>query len=274
MPVPRLPDALLDACLCTPEAPLDGDPARRFGLDKADAAVRLAALRDWLRRRSTMLRANRRSALLLVLQGPDCSGKDGVIRRVLAGLDPLALAVHDFQPPDAGERRHDFLWRYRRRLPAPGQLGVFDRSHYEALVSDPLDGLCGDAELPGRLARIEAFEARLVARGIQPLKCYLQISRAEQKRRLRRRLERPDKRWKLAAGDLAAHRRFAERQARWAAVLAASHSPAAPWYVIPADRRWLRDLLVASLLAREFEKLALDWPRRPPPFAAGELERA
>jgi len=270
----RLPDAILDDCLCQPEAPLGGDPARQYGLDKTAAGARLAELKDWLRQRLTMLRANRTASLLLVLQGPDCAGKDGVIRRVLAGLDPLALAIHSFQAPTLAERRHDFLWRYRRRLPAPGQLGVFDRSHYEGLVSDPLDGLCGEDEVPARLARVAAFERRLASHAIHPLKCYLQISRAEQKRRLHQRLEQPDKRWKLAPGDLAAHSRFAERQARWAAVLAASHSPAAPWYVIPADHRWLRDLLVASLLARELEKLALDWPQRPLPFSAAELERA
>jgi polyphosphate kinase 2 (PPK2 family) len=270
----RLPDEILDDCLCRPDAPLAGDPARQYGLDKARAQERLAEIKEWLRERLTMLRANRREALLLILQGPDCSGKDGVIRRVLAGLDPRALAVHGFQPPSDAERAHDFLWRYRQRLPAPGQLGVFDRSWYEGLISDPLDGLCGEDEVPARLERVLALEERLPAQGIAPLKCYLQISRHEQKRRLHQRLEQIDKRWKLAAGDLEAHRQFDLRQARWSTLLAASHRPPAPWYVIPADHRWLRDLLLASLLARELEKLDLDWPQRPPPFTADELERA
>lgn len=269
----RLPDDLLDDCLCSPDAPLAGDPARQYGLDKSHAHTRLAQLKEWLRVRLTMLRANQRQALLLILQGPDCSGKDGVIRRVLAGLDPRALAVHDFQVPNDEERTHDFLWRYCQRLPSAGQLGVFDRSWYEGLISDPMDGLCAEEAVSARLDRVLSLEAGLPARGIRPLKCFLQISRHEQKRRLHQRLEQIDKRWKLVPGDLEAHRQFDRRQARWSALLAASHRPQAPWYVIPADHRWLRDLLVASLLARELEKLDLDWPQRPPPFTAAELEQ-
>lgn len=268
----RLPDAVLDDCLCNPAAPLAGDPARQYGLDKAQAQAQLHTLKGWLRERLTMLWANRREALLLVLQGPDCAGKNGVIRRVLSGLDPLALAASSFQVPNAEERAHDFLWRYRRRLPAPGTLGVFDRSYYEALVSDLRDGLCETTDLAPRQAAIRALEDQLPSLHIHPLKCYLQISCAEQKRRLHQRLEQPDKRWKLNASDLDDHRDFANRQARWAEVLAASHRPNAPWYVIPADHRWLRDLLVASLLARELEQLAQDWPQRPAPFSADDLQ--
>lgn len=223
----RLADAVLDDCLCDPAAPLSRDPACCYGLDKAQAQAQLASLKEWLRVQQTMLWANRRDALLLVLQGPDCSGKNGVIRRVLGGLDPLGLSPHSFQAPSENERRHDFLWRYRERLPVAG---------------------------------------------IHPLKCYLQLSAGEQKQRLHRRLEQPEKRWKLTLGDLRDHRNFAQQQALWADVLSKSHSREAPWHVIPADRRWLRDLLVASLLAREFERLALDWPTRPAPFTHADLD--
>ncbi|WP_313055302.1 hypothetical protein [Pseudomonas lopnurensis] len=269
----RLPDAVLDDCLCDPAAPLARDPARQYGLDKAQAQEQLGALKAWLRERQTMLWANRREALLLVLQGPDCAGKNGVIRRVLGGLDPLGLAPCSFQAPSEDERRHDVLWRYRQRLPAPGLLGVFNRSYYEALVSDLRDGLCSNEDIPQRRIAIAAFERQLPALRIHPLKCYLQISVGEQKRRLHQRLERPDKRWKLALDDLQGHRDFAQRQACWADVLSASHGGGAPWYVVPADHRWLRDLIVASLLAREFERLALDWPTHPAPFSHEDLER-
>lgn len=268
----RLPDAVLDDCLCDPAAPLAGDPARRYGLDKLQAQTQLANLKDWLREQQTMLWANRRDALLLVLQGPDCSGKNGVIRRVLGGLDPLGLAPRSFQPPSEEERRHDFLWRYREHLPAAGMLGVFNRSYYEALVSDLRDGLCSQADIPQRQTAIETFERQLVATGIHPLKCYLQLSADEQRQRLHRRLEQPRKRWKLTLGDLQDHRHFARQQAQWAEVLGSSHNAAAPWYVIPADHRWLRDLIVASLLARAFERLALDWPTRPAPFSHADLD--
>jgi len=268
----RLADAILDDCLCDPAAPLARDPARCYGLDKAQAQAQLASLKEWLRVQQTMLWANRRDALLLVLQGPDCSGKNGVIRRVLGGLDPLGLSPHSFQAPSEEERRQDFLRRYRERLPVPGMLGVFNRSYYEALVSDLRDGLCSPADIPQRQSAILAFERELPAASIQPLKCYLQLSAGEQKQRLHRRLEQPEKRWKLTLGDLQDHRNFAQQQAQWAAVLSKSHSREAPWYVIPADHRWLRDLLVASLLARAFERLALDWPARPAPFTHADLD--
>lgn len=269
----RLPERILDDCLCDPRAPLAKDPARDFGLDKRSAQLALAELRAWLNDQQRRLWANRQDALLLVLQGHDCAGKDGVIRRVLNAFDPQGLRVHSFKQPDAGERRHAFLWRYRHRLPTPGLLGVFNRSYYEGLISDPLDGLCGEAELPARLQRLLAFEAGLGAAHVQPLKCFLQISRDEQKQRLLQRLQQPEKRWKLRPSDLQTYREYDLRQRRWSELLAASHAESAPWYVIPAEHRWLRDWLVASLLAREFERLHLHWPDRPAPFSAADLER-
>jgi PPK2 family polyphosphate:nucleotide phosphotransferase len=270
----RLANEVLDACLCQREAPLTGDPARTFGLDKHPAKVRLEQLKPWLLEQQTRLWANRRQAVLLVLQGPDCSGKDGVIRRVLSACNPQGLSIHSFQVPSAQERQAHFLERYRQRLPAPGMLGVFNRSHYEALISDPLEGLCGEDELPKRLADVLAFERQLPAQGIRILKCYLQIDKAEQYRRLVDRLEKPDKRWKLKTSDLRSHRQFDERQRRWSELLSTSHHADAPWYVIPAHKRWLRDLLLASLLARELERLQLQWPDQPAPFTLQQLTAA
>lgn len=270
----RLADEWLDACLCQPKTPLTGDPARTLGLDKNEAKARLEQLKPCLEGQQTRLWADRRQALLLVLQGPDCSGKDGVIRRVLSACNPQGLAVHSFQAPNEHERRDHFLLRYRQHLPAPGMIAVFNRSYYEAMICDPLDGLCGEDELPGRLVQLLAFERQLSAQGIHLLKCYLQIDKAEQYQRLAERLEKPEKRWKLKASDLLSHRQFDERQRRWAELLGTSHSGASPWYVIPAHKRWLRDLLVASLLARELEKLALHWPDRPPPFTLQQLQAA
>lgn len=192
----RLPDSLLDDCLCDPSAPLGHDPARDYGLGKPQAQTQLAGLKEWLREQQSMLMANRQDALLLVLQGPDCAGKNGVVRRVLAGLDPLGMSAIGFQAPTPDERREGFLQRYRERLPAPGTLGVFNRSYYEALVSDVRDGLCAVADLPQRYGAIAEFEQRMHAQRINPLKCYLQLSLGEQKRRLHRRLDHPEKRWK------------------------------------------------------------------------------
>lgn len=268
----RLPDELLDACCCDSAAPFAQDPERDFGLDKKQGQHALEALRPWLNKQQRMLWANRRNALLLLLQGTDCSGKDGLIRRVINSFDPQGVRINGFQKPDACEQRHDFLWRYQRRLPALGMLAVFNRSYYEGLISDPLDGLCSVNELPARRQSIAAFEAQLLARQITPLKCFLHLSKNQQKRRLQERLERPHKRWKLHSSDLQSYREFDLRQQRWAEQLSASHSAAAPWYVIPADHRWLRDWLVASLLARELERLQLAWPDAPPPFSLSDLQ--
>lgn len=270
----RLTDAILDACLCVVQAPLAQDPARDFGLSKEAAQAAMAALKPWLNEQQRRLWANRQQALLLLLQGPDCSGKDGVIRKVVSAFDPQGISLHGFHLPDEQERRQHFLQRYRQRLPAPGLLGVFNRSHYEALISDPLDGLCSEAEIPQRRQELLAFEGSWPAQHLQPLKCYLQISREEQKRRLLSRLQRPEKRWKLHTSDLQAYREYALRQQRWSELLAASHTPEAPWYVLPSDHRWLRDWLVASLLARELERLHLDWPDSPAPFSASDLDAA
>lgn len=268
----RLEDALLDSCLCQPDAPLGGDPRRLLVSDKSTAKQQLSDLKPWLNQQQTLLWANRRDAVLLLLQGPDCSGKDGVIRHVLSACNPQGLALHSFQAPSPAERAEHWLQRYRQRLPAPGLLGVFNRSYYEGLVSDVQDGLCPDAALASRRAEVATLETQLGQRRIHLLKCYLQLSRGEQRLRLERRLELPSKRWKLSRADLDAHRQFDSLQARWASELAASHSSAAPWYVIPADHRWQRDLLVASLLARTLERLQLDWPAQPAPFSLAELQ--
>jgi polyphosphate kinase 2 (PPK2 family) len=267
----RLPDNLLDTCLCDPTAPFGQDPARDFGLDKCSAQQALAELRPWLNHQQRMLWANQRDAILLILQGTDCSGKDGVIRRVLNCIDPQGLRLHSFIRPDACEQRHDFLWRYQRRLPKPGLLGVFNRSYYEGLISDPQDGLCSVDELPARQQAIAALESQWPQQHLHPLKCFLHISKTEQHQRLSERLEKPHKRWKLHASDLQSYRHYELRQQRWTEQLRATHNAAAPWYVIPADHRWLRDWLVASLLARELERLQLDWPANLPPFSLDDL---
>lgn len=272
--MPRLPDALLAACLLAPEACTPADAARSAGLAPDEARARLAALRPWLAEQQRLLWARRREALLVCLQGPDCAGKDGAIRHVFGGLGPVGLRVHNFRQPSAAERAEGFLARYRRCLPAPGELALFNRTPYEGVGADLFDGLIDDAALPARLAQLAAFEDELAAGGIRLLKVYLRISRAEQKARLRRRLLDPRKHWKLCAGDLEAHRQFDAREAHWARMLAASTRPQAPWAILPADRKWLRDLLLASLLAREFEALDQRWPAPPLPFGLDELERA
>lgn len=270
----RLPDTRLAACLGDPHAPLAGDVERLCGLYRYGARARLAALKPWLVEQQRLLWARRQEAVLVWLQGEDCAGKDGVIRQVFSGFDPQGLTVHSFCQPTQAERAEGFLARYRRCLPAPGGIALLNRTPYEGVAGDLFDGFIDASQIAQRLAQLAAFEDELAGRGIRLLKVYLQISRIEQKARLRKRLLDPRKHWKIHADDLNAHRQFDAREAHWADLLAASHRPSAPWQLVPANHKWLRDLLLACLLAREFERLDQRWPTPPLPFALDELERA
>ena len=269
----RLPDQLLDSCRCNLAAPFGGDPARDFALHKDTGNSQLAALKRYLDEQQQLLWANRSQTVLIWLQGPDCSGKDGVIRKLFCGLNPQGVQVSNFQLPSAAERNESFLARYRRRLPAPGSIGIFNRTPYEGVVGDVHDGIITPAAVPERLQQIADFEDELSGAGIHLLKIYLQISPAEQFKRLRKRIITPHKRWKLSAADLQGHRQFERYQTEWANTLSSSHRPAAPWYVLPADHKWLRNLLLASLLARQFEAFNQQWPMPPLPFSLAQLQQ-
>jgi PPK2 family polyphosphate:nucleotide phosphotransferase len=268
----RLPDALLDSCRCNPAAPLAGDPARDFGLDKAGSIGQLQTIKQYLDEQQQLLWANRKQAVLIWLQGPDCSGKDGVIRHLFRGLNPQGVRVSNFRQPSPAERKQDFLCRYRHQLPAAGSIGIFNRTPYEGVVSDLRDGFIQPGQIPERLQQIAEFEDEIHASGTLLLKVYLHISKAEQHERLKKRLLNPHKHWKLNASDLPAHHRFDQLQVEWAAVLQNSQREAAPWYVLPADHKWLRNLLLGSLLTRQFEALDQQWPQPPLPFTLEELE--
>ena len=270
----RLPDALLDSCRCNPAAPLRGYPAEDFALDKNTCAAQFEAVKEYLDEQQQLLWANRTQALLIWLQGPDCSGKDGAIRHLFRGLNPQGVTVSNFQKPTQAERSEDFLARYRHQLPAAGNIGIFNRTPYEGVVSDLHDGFVQPEGVAARLQQIARFEEAITASGTLLLKVYLHISKAEQHQRLKKRLLTPRKQWKLNAADLPAHRQFEPLQAEWATVLQNSQRDAAPWYVLPADHKWLRNLLLGSLLARLFETLDLQWPQPELPFSLEELERS
>ena len=269
----RLPDDLLDSCRCNPAAPLAGDPSEDFSLDKNASAAQFEAIKQYLDAQQQLLWANRAPAMLIWLQGPDCSGKDGAIRHLFRGLNPQGVTVSNFQKPTPAERNEDFLARYRRQLPAPGSIGIFNRTPYEGVVSDLHDGFIQPEDVAARLQQIARFEDDISASGALLLKVYLHISKAEQHERLKKRLTTPRKQWKLNAADLPAHRHFEQLQAEWARVLSASQRDCAPWYVLPADHKWLRNLLLGSLLAWQFEALNLQWPQPELPFTLEELDK-
>jgi PPK2 family polyphosphate:nucleotide phosphotransferase len=201
-----------------------------------------------------------RRAVLLVLQGMDTSGKGGVIEHAAGLVNPQGLQIASFKKPTREELAHDFLWRIRKQVPAPGKIGVFDRSHYEDVLVVRVDGLVPEAEWRSRYAAIRGFEAELAASGVTVVKCMLHISPQEQQERLLARLDDPAKRWKYNPGDLDVRSRWADYRAAYTAALAETDTDAAPWYVVPSDRKWYRNWAVAAILLETLEELAPQFP--------------
>lgn len=206
------------------------------------------------------LDGDRPCRVLLVLQAMDCGGKDGTIKRVAGAMNPLGLHIRSFGPPSAEERRHDFLWRIRRALPPPGYVGIFNRSHYEDVLIARVDGLVDEATWRARYDEINAFERELDGGAVTLVKVMLHISYAEQGERLMERLTDPRKYWKYNPSDLDSRARWGDYQAAYAEALARCDADAAPWFVVPADRKWYRDWAVAHLLRETFDGLDLGYP--------------
>jgi PPK2 family polyphosphate:nucleotide phosphotransferase len=197
--------------------------------------------------------------VLLVLQGMDTSGKDGVIKHVVGQVGPAAVRITAFRKPTPAEAAHHFLWRIRRALPQPGVIGVFNRSHYEDVATTRVHGLIDEQTWRRRIQEINAFEAELVAAGTTVIKCFLHISYAEQRQRLLDRLDDPTKQWKFNPADLAERARWSDYLTTYAEVLERSRE-AAPWYVVPADRKWYRNWAIGQLLTEALLDLDLRFP--------------
>ncbi|WP_166390203.1 PPK2 family polyphosphate kinase [Nocardioides ochotonae] len=205
-------------------------------------------------------RVGGRQRLLLVLQGMDTSGKGGTVRKTVGLVDPQGVRTVSFRAPTAEERAHDFLWRVRRVLPPAGDLGVFDRSHYEDVLVARVRGLAGPAEIERRMEAINAFEAELVDDGVTIVKCLLHISPEEQLARLLARLDDPAKHWKFSPDDIDDRARWGEYRAAYEAALCRTNTDAAPWFLVPADRKWYRNLAVAQILLAALREMDLAWP--------------
>ena len=200
-------------------------------------------------------------SLLLVLQARDCGGKDGTIKRVAGAMNPLGLRIVGFGAPTAEERRHDFLWRIRKALPPRGYVGVFNRSHYEDVLVVRVNELAPESAWRPRYRKINDFERKLVAEGTVVVKVMLHISYEEQGQRLVERLNDPTKHWKYNPGDLDARARWDVYQAAYAEALERCSSDGAPWFVVPADRKWYRDWAVANLVRETFAEMGLRYPK-------------
>ncbi|WP_433270534.1 PPK2 family polyphosphate kinase [Actinosynnema sp. CS-041913] len=201
-----------------------------------------------------------RRRVLLVLQGLDTSGKGGTIRHVAGQVNPQGLHIASFKKPTRAELRHDFLWRIRRQVPEPGRIGVFDRSHYEDVLVGRVDELVPAAEWRRRYRLINEFEAELAASGVTIAKCFLHISPEKQKERLVARLRNPAKQWKYNPHDIDVRAKFSQYLLAYQDALVKCSTPDAPWYAIPADRKWYRNWAVARVLLETLRDVAPVYP--------------
>jgi PPK2 family polyphosphate:nucleotide phosphotransferase len=202
-----------------------------------------------------------RRRILLVLQAMDCGGKDGTIRVVSHGMSPAGINAVSFGPPTEEERRHDFLWRIHRATPAAGYVGIFNRSHYEDVLVVRVHDLVPENVWSQRYDQINAFEAELVADGLTMVKVMLHISQSEQKERLLARLDDPAKQWKYNPGDLQERARWDDYQQAYEDAVNRCSTAAAPWYVVPADRKWYRNWAVATILRDAFADIDPEYPK-------------
>ncbi len=207
------------------------------------------------------LYAEHRRALLVVLQGSDASGKDGTIRHVMRGINPQGCRVTSFKAPTQEELDHDFLWRIVRALPARGEVGIFNRSHYEDVLVVRVHSLVPKEAWRRRYEEINAFEKHLVESGTTILKFFLHVSREEQARRLRERIEDPTKNWKVNPGDFEEARLWDDYRAAYEDALSRCSTPWAPWFVIPADHKWYRNLAVSRIVVKTLAEMKPRFPK-------------
>jgi len=249
------------------------EPGSRFDLSRFDAGETSAfkggkdatrelfeKLNDRLEELQEMLWAEGRRKLLIVLQGLDTSGKDGTIRHVFDGVNPLGVRVASFKAPTPEELAHDFLWRVHPKVPGRGEMVIFNRSHYEDVLAARVHGFVPPEVWKKRYDQINDFEKLLAETGTILLKFFLHIDAGEQKKRLQERLDDPTKRWKFRKGDLEDRRLWKEYSKAYEDALSRTSTKWAPWYVVPANKNWYRDLVVATLIVEALESLDMKYP--------------
>ncbi|MFC4455808.1 polyphosphate kinase 2 family protein [Deinococcus sonorensis] len=230
------------------------------GLSSEQAAVQTAQWQERLARLQDRLYAEAKQSLLVVLQARDAGGKDGTVKHVFEAVNPQGIIVTSFKVPSEQERAHDFLWRIHAHTPAAGMIAVFNRSHYEDVLVTRVHELIDKKEVHRRYQQICDFEAMLSSQGTRVLKLYLHISKDEQRKRLQDRLDDPEKRWKFNPADLEERARWSDYTDAYQDTLEATSTEVAPWYVIPADQKWYRNLLISKLLVRTLEDMDPRYP--------------
>ncbi len=235
--------------------------ARGFDGDKKATEKELSKLNKRLEALQELLYAEGKHKVLVVLQGMDTSGKDGVIRHVFEGVNPQGVRVAAFKVPTAEELAHDYLWRIHKQTPAKGEIVIFNRSHYEDVLVVRVHGLVPPEVWKRRYDHINWFERILAEEGTTILKFFLHISADEQKKRLQERLEKPKKQWKFNPGDLKERRLWNDYMAAYEDVLSLTSTEWAPWYIVPANKKWRRNLVISQIMVKALEKLKMSYPK-------------
>jgi PPK2 family polyphosphate:nucleotide phosphotransferase len=257
---------LLDELKVAPGSPpslAERDPDQRLGARSKDEGLeRLEQLVERLGVLHNRLFAEASRAVLLVLQGMDTAGKDGTTRKVFTGVNPQGCYVHSFKEPAGAELAHDYLWRVHQVCPGKGEIAIFNRSHYEDVAAVRVRRLAEKHVWERRYEHIRGFERMLTDEGTTVVKVFLHVSKEEQRKRLEERIENPEKRWKFRAGDLEDRRLWDDFQSAYEDALRETSTDWAPWYIVPADHNWSRNLCVAEILVDVLERLD---PKLPEP---------
>jgi PPK2 family polyphosphate:nucleotide phosphotransferase len=241
-------------------ADIDPDDTSEFDGDKDAAESRLEILSQEIADYQELLYAEHKHKLMVVLQGTDTSGKDGAIRHVFQGVNPQGVQVANFKVPSQEELDHDYLWRVHKKVPGKGELVIFNRSHYEDVLVVRVHNLVPKEVWSRRYDQINDFERLLAEEGTTIVKFYLHIDQEEQRERLQARLDDPNKRWKFNPGDLKERQLWDSYLEAYEDVLNKTSTDWAPWYLVPANRKWYRNLVVATVLLKSLEKLEMRFP--------------
>ncbi len=234
--------------------------AHTHGWHESEARAESKRLAEKLGELQYRLHADGRYGVLVVLQAIDGGGKDGTIRHVFSAFNPQGCTVHSFKAPSAEELSHDYLWRVHAHIPPRGEIGVFNRSHYEDVLIARVDHLVPPSVWQARYRQINEFERMLVENSIQVIKVFLHISKAEQRRRFEERMNEPRKQWKFDAQDLVKRKQWQSYQLAFGDMLGRCNTRYAPWYVVPGNHKWFRDLAVSQIMYLKLKSLALRFP--------------
>jgi len=238
----------------------DFDPGYTDKLEKKDIQAKYTELQERFVELQEVFNASKKFSLLIILQGMDCSGKDGTVKKALADVNPNGFVVQSFKQPTLLESEHDYLWRAHKATPVKGNITVFNRSYYEDVLVTRVHKMIDDQKAFARFKEITEFEKYLVSNGTIILKFFLHISKEFQYKKLLNRLETPEKHWKFSMADLAERKFWDKYQKCYSDVLSHSSTDQAPWYVIPADHRWFRDYIILQRIVTTLEDLKLEFP--------------